>query len=150
LEIERLRSFLRSHKLIALDTCIFIYQWEDNRRYSPLTDCIFDWIEHSKLSAVTSTITMTELLVHPYRSRNERRAKEVFGLLSSYPNLRWIAPSLEIAAAAARIRAQHSLRTADALQAATAAFAHASAFVTNDTAFKRIGDIEVLLLDRYA
>jgi hypothetical protein len=36
-----------------------------------------------------------------------------YGLLSTYPNLEWIALSLEIADVAARLRAMHGLRTPD-------------------------------------
>jgi predicted nucleic acid-binding protein len=150
LEIARLRSFLRRHRRVALDTCIFIYQWEASPRYSALTDNIFSSLEHSDLAAVTSTITMTELMVHPYRDGDVVRVNELFGLLSTYPNLEWVAPHLEIAASAAEIRAQYRLRTPDALQAATAMHAGASAFVTNDPVFQRVPNLEVLILDNFA
>jgi predicted nucleic acid-binding protein len=147
LEIARLRTFLRAHRRIALDTCMFIYQWEGNPRYSPLTDYVFASLERSDLVAVTSTITMTELLVHPYRDHDVVRVNELFGLLSTYPKLEWVAPQLEIAAGAAEIRAQFGLRTPDALQAATALHAGASAFLTNDPGFQRIPNLDVLILD---
>ena len=70
------------------------------------------------------------------------------GLLSTYPNLDWIPPGLEIADLAARIRALHGLKTPDALQAATAIEAQATALVTNDKVFERVGDFETLVLDR--
>jgi predicted nucleic acid-binding protein len=149
LEIARLRAFLHAHRRIALDTCIFIYQWEANPRYSHLTDSIFSSLEQSELVAITSTITMTELLVHPYRNKNTLEVNELFGLLSVYPNLAWISPDLEIAARAAQIRAQHRLPTPDALQAATAFKAGATAIITNDSLFKRLADVDVLVLDDY-
>ena len=147
MEIARLRSFLRAHRRIALDTCMFIYQWEANPRYSPLTDYIFASLEHSELVAVTSTITMTEILVHPYRDHDVVRVNELFGLVSTYPNLEWVAPHLEIAAGAAEIRAQCGLRTPDALQAATAVHSRASALLTNDSVFQRVPGLDVLILD---
>lgn len=104
--LERLRKFLRRRRLIALDTSIFIYQLEANERYLPLTDCIFAWLERPDSKAVTSTITMTELLVQPYRQSGEQRVDELYGLLSTYPNLEWVAPNLEIADLAARLRAR--------------------------------------------
>jgi predicted nucleic acid-binding protein len=97
--------------------------------------------------AVTSTITMTELLVQPYRDLNEHRVEEFYGLLSTYPNLDWISPNLEIADLAARIRALHRLRTPDALQAASAAHLGATGFITNDPVFERILSFETLVLD---
>lgn len=143
-----LRAFLRRHSLVALDTCIFIYQLEANPRYLALADHVFGWLEGSSGKAVTSTITMTELLVQPYREGDERRVDEIYGLLSTYPNLQWIAPDLEIADLAARFRADYRLRTPDALEAATAARAGATGFLTNDPAFERVDAFETLVLDR--
>jgi predicted nucleic acid-binding protein len=149
LGVARLRAFLRRHRRVALDTCILIYQWEASLRYSPLTDGIFSSVERSDLSAVTSTITMTELLVHPYREGDVVRVNEILGLLSTYPNLEWVAPQLDIAARAAELRAQYGLRTPDALQAATAVHSNATAFLTNDPVFRRIKSFEACILDDF-
>jgi predicted nucleic acid-binding protein len=147
LEIDRLRAFLRRHRRIALDTSIFIYHLEPNPKYLACTDPIFSWLERSESMAITSTITMTELLVQPYRDSDQQRADEFYGLLSTYPNLEWIAPNLEIADLAARIRALHRLRTPDALQAATAIHAQATGLITNDPVFERVEGFETLVLD---
>ena len=146
--LNRLRTFLRHHRLIALDTSVFIYQLEANARYLALTDAIFSWLEQPGCKAVTSTITMTELLVQPYRVSDEQRVDEFYGLLSTYPNLDWIAPNLEIADLAARFRAVHRLRTPDALQVATAAYAQATGLITNDPVFERVGTFQTLVLDQ--
>lgn len=145
--MKRLRAFLRRHRRIALDTSVFIYQLEVNPRYVTFTDPIFAWIEQAENSAVTSTITMTELLVHPYRDADENRVNAFYGLLTTYPNLEWIAPDLEIADIAARFRARHLMRTPDALQAATAARSRATGLITNDPVFGRVDTFETLLLD---
>ncbi len=147
--IEQLRLFLRRHRRIAIDTSIFIYQLEANPRYLALADSIFAWVERAGHEAVTSTITMTELLVPSYRDDDERRTDEFYGLLSTYPNLRWIAPDLETADVAARIRAAYKLRTPDALQAATAIQANATGFITNDPVFARIEELETVVLDQF-
>jgi hypothetical protein len=114
LGIERLAAFLRKHRRIALDMNVFMYQLDTNPRYLNLTDQIFSWLERPGSTAVTSTVTIMELLVHPYRALDEARADAFYGLLSSYPNLDWIAPSMEIADLAARIRALHRLASPDA------------------------------------
>ncbi len=146
--VERLRAFLRRHRRIALDTSIFIYHLEPNPKYLAYTDPIFSWIERSESKAITSTITMTELLVLPYREGDEQRANDFYGLLSTYPNLDWIAPNLEIAELAARIRALHRLQTPDALQAATAAHSQATGLITNDALFERVEGFQTLVLDQ--
>jgi len=148
LGLTRLDAFLRRHKRIALDTSVFIYQLEANPRYVLLTDHIFAWIERPDHAAATSTITMMELLVQPYRDSNEQRVDEFYGLLSTYPNLDWIAPDLEVADTAARIRAAHRLRTPDALQAACAIQAQATGLITNDPVFERVQAFETMVLDQ--
>ena len=146
--LERLRLFLRRHRRIALDTSVFIYQLEANARYLALADVVFAWVERAGREAVTSTITMTELLVPSYRDHDERRVDEFYGLLSTYPNLRWIAPDLETADLAARLRAAYRLRTPDALQAATAIQANATGLVTNDPVLARVDELDVAVLDQ--
>jgi len=148
LGLNRLRTFLRRHRLIAVDTSVFIYQIEANARYLAFTDHIFSWLERPGCQGVTSTITMTELLVQPYRDFDEQRVDEFYGLLSTFPNLHWVAPNLEIADLAARLRALHRLRTPDALQAATAAHARATGLITNDAVFERLEAFETLVLDQ--
>jgi predicted nucleic acid-binding protein len=145
--VIRLNAFLRRHRRIALDTSIFIYELEANERYIALADQVFAWIEQPGHAAVTSTITMTELLVQPYREADELRVNQFYGLLTTYPHLDWIAPDLEIADMAARFRAHYRLKTPDALQAATAARSNATGFVTNDALFERVEAFETLLFD---
>lgn len=112
-----------------------------------LTDSIFAWVEQPDHAAITSTITMLELLVQPYRDSSEQRVNEFFGLLSTHPNLGWIAPDLGVADMAARIRAAHRLRTPEALQAASAVQAQATGLITNDPVFERVGAFETLVLE---
>jgi len=147
LGVEGLRSFLRRHRRIALDTSIFIYHLQPSPKYLVYTDLIFAWLERPESNAITSTITMTELLVQPYREGDEQLANDFYGLLSTYPNLDWIAPNLEIAEIAARIRALHRLRTPDALQAATAVHSQATGLITNDAVFERVEGFRTLVLD---
>lgn len=146
--MTRLQSFLRRHQRVALDTSVFIYQLESNPPYSALTDHVFAWLEQTHHSAVTSTITMTELLVAPYVAEDEEQVDTFYALLSTYPHLEWVAPNLEIADTAARIRAAHRLRTPDALQAATAIRSEATGMVTNDAVFERVAEFETLVLEQ--
>jgi predicted nucleic acid-binding protein len=91
---------------------------------------------------------MTELLVKPYRSLEEKAVRQIYELLLIYPNLQWIAPDLEIADMAARLRAVYKLATPDALHAATAVRSRATGLITNDASFERIEAFETLILDR--
>jgi predicted nucleic acid-binding protein len=119
-----------------------------NPKYVTLARQVLGCIEQPGHEAATSTVTMTELLVRPYRTLEESKVRQIYDLLLTYPNLRWITPDLEIADLAARLRAKHRLETPDALQAATAVHAGATLLVTNDASFERVQAFETLLLDR--
>jgi predicted nucleic acid-binding protein len=132
---------------VALDTSVFIYQLEKNPRYFPFSDTVFVWLEQSGNSAITSTLSMTELLVPAYRDGDARRLQQYRGLMITYPRLRLIAPDFEIADVAARLRADYGLKTPDAIHSATALQLNVSAFVTNDPAFRRVKELDTLILD---
>jgi predicted nucleic acid-binding protein len=137
----------RQHTTIGLDTSIFIFQVEQNPKYLNVVDPIFAWLEGPRTHAVTSTITMLELLVQPYRLADIDRVNRFYALLTTFPHLEWIAPTLTIADLGARLRAEYNLKTPDALQAATALTGGATSFISNDPAFRRLAGLEVIVLD---
>jgi predicted nucleic acid-binding protein len=90
---------------------------------------------------------MLELLVQPYRMGDIDRVNSFYALLSTFPHLEWIPPTLEITDMAAQLRAKYNLRTPDAVQAATALTAGATGFISNDPIFRKLVGAEVLVLD---
>jgi predicted nucleic acid-binding protein len=132
---------------VALDTGIFIYQLAANIRYLPLSDAVFAWLLRRGHAAVCSTVSLAELLVPAYQEGNERRIHAYYAFLGTFPNLTWVPPIIEIADEAARLRASYQLQTPDAIQAATAIYSKASVFISNDSVFKRVREIDSLILD---
>lgn len=114
-----------------------------------MSDIVFLWLAQQTSRAVTATITLTEILVPHYRNLDQQLVDDFYGLLSTYPNLEWISIDLEVADIGARVRAQHNLRTPDALHAATALHSRATALVTNDTVFRRVHGFEAIVLDDF-
>ena len=144
---DRLTAFLERHQRIGLDTSVFIYQLDATPGYRDLVGPIFRWVEAADGDAVTSTVTMLELLVLPYRVGDLDRVNRFYAALSTFPNLDWMPPTLAVADQAARLRAMYRLPTRDAIKAATAMAAQADGFISNDAAFSRVPDLDVLLLD---
>jgi predicted nucleic acid-binding protein len=147
LGISAFRQFLSRHTVVALDTSVFIYQVEPNPKYVRLTQALFVWLEKSGNTAVTSTIALSELLVPGYKEGDRKRVDNFYALLTVYPQLIWRPADLQIADLAARFRAEHRLKTPDALQAATAVEFGARGFVANDPVFKRVAQFETMVLD---
>jgi predicted nucleic acid-binding protein len=90
---------------------------------------------------------MSELLVPGYKEGDRKRVDNFYALLTIYPQLTWFPANLLVADRAALFRAEHRLKTPDALQAATAVECGANGFVTNDPVFKRVAQFETLVLD---
>jgi len=134
---------------VGLDSSVFIFHIEGNAKYVELVDAVFTWLEAPRAEAVTSTITMLELLVQPYRVSDIDRVNQFYALLSSYPHLTWVAPALEIADLGAKLRAEYNLRTPDAIQTATALSSGATGFISNDPVFQRLPSMEIAILDDF-
>jgi predicted nucleic acid-binding protein len=142
-----LATFLRKHQRIGLDTSMFIFEGEENPKYIEMVHPIFRWLEKPESYGITSTVSMLELLVHPYRRSDVETVNKFYALLSTYPNLHWVELTLPVADAAARLRAEFNLKTPDAVQAASAMSLQATGFISNDPAFKRLNTLDVLILD---
>ena len=143
-------AFLTRHRLISLDTSAFIYFVERHPRYFVACEKIFRVIESGRVAACTSTLTLLEILVGPYRSRNEELSLRFYSLFSTYPNLTWMPLTMDIADRAARLRAELRLRTPDSIQAASAVVSGATGFICNDAVFRRVESLECCVLDDYA
>lgn len=130
-------------KIIALDSNIFIYNLEQNPDYVSQTDKIFKQLISKKIKAVTSIISMIELLSYP---ATENVADQLTEDFTNTPNLTVFEINQGIALETARIRREHRFRLADAIQLATAILSKAKVFVTNDESIKRFKEIKVLML----
>lgn len=133
--------------IIGIDTMIFIYHFEDHPQYSHITERIFDAIEHGKYKAVTSVITLIEILVKAKRDGNLTAAKDYKDLLLTFPNLKIFDLDLKISDVASDLRARYAIKTPDAIQIATAVCGGSKSFITNDESLKKVEEVRVLLLD---
>ncbi len=142
----RLTTLLSDHTRIGLDTSIFIYHLERHPRYMPLTQDLLAGVEAGQWTAVASTVALMELTVRPWQLERPDVARAYEEALAQFPHLTLAAVTRDVARQAARLRAQHGLRPADALHVATALAHDATLFVTNDRDFARLDDLEVALL----
>jgi len=132
---------------ISLDTNVFIYFLEDHPRYGSWCGSLFDLIERGHNPAVTSTVTLLELLVQPYRAQQEELAQKIFALISTYPKLEWVPLTMNLADRASELRARYRLSTPDAIQLATAIGHKATRFYGNDRGVRRVKEIECIIVD---
>ena len=142
-----LADALRGVQRRAVDTAPIIYFIEANPAYDSLVSAIFAAVDQGTISAVTSTISLTEVLVHPFRHGNHQLAQEYQALLLGSRHLRVVAVDSTIAMLAAELRSRYIIRTPDAVQLATAIHTGCDAFLTNDRRLARVGEVRVVVLD---
>jgi predicted nucleic acid-binding protein len=145
----RLTALLRDHERMGLDTSIFIYHLERHPRYFPLTQELLSGVEAGKWTAVVSTVALMELTVRPWQLERPDVARAYEDALTQFPHLTLADVTRDVARRAAQLRAQHSLRPADALHIATALAHDATAFVTNDRDFARLDIPHIVLLSDF-
>ena len=136
-------------KTIGLDTMIFIYHMEDHPKYAAITEKLFEGVEHCSCSAVTSILTLIELLIKPKRESNLTAVSDYRDLILTFPNLAVMDVNLAVSDITSDIRAKYKIRTPDAIQIATAMAGGAQDFITNDESLKKVKDINIVLLDEW-
>ena len=129
---------------LFLDTAPVIYLVERNPQFVAVVDPIFDQLDDN-ITAVASPITLAECLVGPQRSGLTELEQAFIDVIQG-ETVRFVPIDGAIAREAARIRVRYNLQLPDALQIAIAIVAGCQAFLTNDTALKRVGELRILIL----
>ena len=145
----RLRRVIEKHEIIGLDTAPFIYYIEEVTPYADLLDPVFGCLENHSLRAVTSAVTLVEILAKPFADKNFSLVDEIKFTIKSFAALSVVTIDERLAEAAALIRARYTVRLPDALQIATAIHGEATLFLTNDKRMKKVDAIEILVLSDF-
>jgi predicted nucleic acid-binding protein len=131
---------------VGLDTAPLIYFIEENPIWLPVVQPFFEALDRGLFQAVTSTLTITEVLVHPLRRLQGALAEQYRQILLSARNLTTLPVTAAIAEQAADLRSRHNLRVPDAIQLATALNAGANSFVTNDNDLSGPASLRIITL----
>jgi len=131
---------------ICIDTAPFIYFIEKNPKYLSMLRPFFAEINAGKIDALTSTITLLEVLVLPFKTKNESLAEKYRDILLYAEGLTTFEIFHEVSELSSRLRAKYSIRTPDAIQIAVGIIYGADAFLTNDSGLKKVNDIRVVIL----
>lgn len=135
-------------KRVALDLGVFEVYLSGDPAFQAVSLPLFDAIEQGKLTAVTSVLTLSELLAASYQGRNPGLAKELNFLLPTFPNLSLAPVTVAIADRAAQSRSRHMLSLLQSVQMATALAEGADALIVTDPVWRGVrGDIDVLILE---
>ena len=136
---------LPSYGAVYLDTSAIIYSVERNEPYLTLLAPAWRQAEAGQFVVVSSELVIAETLVWPIREGNAD-IEVAFRAVFAAPDVRLVPATRHRWEDAARLRAETGLKTPDALHAATALRAGCDLFVTNDTDFRRVQGLPVVVL----
>ena len=84
-------------RMVAIDTAPFIYLIEAHPKYLAVVEQFFVALDHGDFQAVTSTLTLLEVLVQPLRKSDVPLADRYRDILLRSPNLLVVPLTAEIA-----------------------------------------------------
>ena len=132
---------------VYADAQVFIYSVEKHPVYAAIVRPLWEAVSRGEIDVVTSELTLMETLVGPLKRGDAALAEDYERFLAS-PGIRLAPLTAPILRAAAGLRAtMTSLRTPDALHAATANAAGCSLLITNDNGFRRLSNPVIIFLD---
>ena len=131
---------------VYVDANAIIYSVERVEPYHSLLAPMWEEARTGRITLASSELVALETLIRPLRDGNAR-LEMLFRSILAAAEMDLIPASLATWEDAARIRAETGLATPDALHAATALQASCAAFITNDTDFRRVQGLPVVVLD---
>jgi len=132
--------------LVYIDASSLIYSVERVEPYRSLLEPMWQEAQDGNLAVVSSPVLVVEALVKPLRDGNREIELQYRELFASYA-VRLLDASYQVFEDAARLRAETGLKMPDALHAATALRYGCALFVTNDTDFRRVPGLPIVVLE---
>ena len=138
---------LRNTTRLGVDTPAFIYYIEEDPLRIQVLDEVYTRIDSGSIHAVTSTLTLAEVLPHPIKTGNRLLAETYRERILRAANVTSFPVTSSVAETAAELRAKYGIRTPDSIQIARALNQNCDAFLTNDKGLKRLSELGILLVD---
>ena len=134
-------------KRIFIDTAPIIYYLENSPLYMDKIKKFFAMCIEEKIQIVTSSITVEEYLVYPYRSEKTELVDN-FKKFIRYMNIEVVDIDSRIAEQGAKIRAKYKdFKAMDALQIAAAMLSQCDMFFTNDKQLRQEKELPCMTMD---
>jgi predicted nucleic acid-binding protein len=136
--------------LVALDTVVWIYEFEFHPIFGPITRILFrEGFGKAVCRAACSLLVLGEVLVEPLARSRTDVADRYRLTISPGPDLIVWPISRDVIETAAFLRAKYRIKMLDAIHVGSAVVHRADVFVTNDGGLRRISEIPILILSDY-
>ena len=136
--------------LVALDTMVWIYEFESHPVFGPIVHPFFrDRLDTAKNRAGSSLLTLGELLVQPLAVGRNDIADQYRQLFTPGPVFSVWDITRDVVEQAAALRAKHRVKMLDAVHVAAAILNGATIFISNEEGLRRVTELKVLVLADY-
>lgn len=132
---------------VALDSSIFIYFIEEQEHFLAELDLLFSAIAEGSISAVTSSLTLLEVLVIPLHANQPALAAEYEAILTRSSAISLLPLQPRQLRLAAHLRASTAMKTPDAIHLASALVAGCTTFLTNDRRIPPVPGLRIVVLE---
>ena len=135
---------LLNNAIVYVDTAPVIYSIEPHPDYSLLVQPLWEKLHANDITIVSSELLWLETLVGPMKNKNQPLIKLYTELLTN--NIRLIPIDEVILKRSAELMATSSLKTPDAIHAATALIYGCTLFLTNDAGLRKVPGLTTIVL----
>lgn len=140
-------DLIRQFPRLFWDSAPVIYALERHPIYAARIAPVLTAMDAGIGTAVLSPVTVAECMIAPLRLGDIALADKYQQFFSFNANRLFFAVDQSTASLAADIRARYHRSLTDAFQVAVALEATCDALLTNDTSFRRVTEIPVILID---
>lgn len=138
-------------RTVYLDANVVIYAVEDMPPHATKLKELFNRFDRGELHAVTSELTLAEVLVRPIRDQRPQARAAYERLLRQSAALTIAPVTRDVLTLAAELRAAlPPLKLPDAIHVATSLLRGCTTVLTNDVRFETVPGLPVLLLSNLA
>jgi predicted nucleic acid-binding protein len=130
--------------IVYVDTAPVIYSIEPHPDYRPLVQPLWEKLHADEITIISSELLWLETLVGPMKNNNQPLIEIYIELLTD--NIRLIPINEAILKLAAQLRSTSSLKTPDAIHAATALNHGCTVFLTNDAGLRKVSGLTTIVL----
>lgn len=131
---------------LYLDAGPIIYSVEEHPKYWSVLQQVWGPLDEGAIKVTTSELSLLETLVVPLRNQDAALVEDYEKLLTGF-KVESLPITDTVLRYAAELRANHNLKTPDAIHAATAITSGCQHLIANDNGFRRLTNIDVIILD---
>jgi len=139
---------MKSRQCLYLDTNCFIYLFENHPVFGHPARNLFSAIDRGEYKALSSSLTLLEVMAGPIKCGREALASEYAELITTFPNLTLHDMNQDVACRAASFRAS-GVKTPDAIHLATAVLYKANYVVTEDRRLHKTEGVRAMALSSF-